>query len=789
MSKKVFKYSAVIASLLMTAVFAGCGTSHKEGNLTAGSVAKVDESLCAQCHGSAREKLTGRVIYDDYPASVHALQNVGCQDCHGGGAQHNGVGPIPYPKPGPDQCKTCHDSNKLVTNYKASNHFNAVTEDGEEKCNRCHTHEGAVLAAQFGFTGDKTVMDAKVNAPGAITNARAIMCNTCHVTHKPQDLRFDAAWNPSVTLGAQVQTGSDQYKLCTQCHTYLNPNGTLVASGSNGTAKFFHNTAWNRVIASTHFDDPLTAKVEGYNLRTNSADPCFDCHGHESKTNTSILSRTAAGTYVRTTPEATIYTDWAKSGHAGGLLTVKYAAVDAYPKKADGTYDRSQGMTDAVMAAGITDTEAQAWTHYNWDKTNDTVPGDRTGRAACQKCHTSTGTANYMTAPTTYNPVNNDFSHLSGWNATAGSVQNEVLYCWGCHKNAGTGELRTPGAIKADYKFQGALAQFPDVKASNVCITCHVGLSSGNSITDLTAVADPFTNVSFVNSHYMAAAGLMYVKVGYTNFVAANTQVPGTTGTAIVSYGQTLTSDADNTVDVNGTAVKGKLTSTHRKLGTSAINGDSHNTAFFVAGNLDSDGPCVTCHYAAGDHTLELGQKTIDNVCSKCHDVKTPAELEAFIDEEGALPFENAIALALKSLKTNYNISYNQAAYPYFYDDNLAAGTAVKDWTRGGALTAADAEKLMGACFNINVLKRDPAAHAHARTYARRLLYDSIDFLDNKIMDLSTGATALASGMVDGAGATIYVKGANSNTGTTESFKYLAGYNRTTFVWNASERP
>uniref|UniRef100_C6E1L5 Polyheme membrane-associated cytochrome c n=1 Tax=Geobacter sp. (strain M21) TaxID=443144 RepID=C6E1L5_GEOSM len=783
MSKKVFKYSAVIASLLMTALFAGCGTSHKEGNLTAGNVAKVDESLCAQCHGSAREKLTGRVIYDDYKDSVHALQQIGCQDCHGGGAQHNGVGPIPFPKPDAAQCATCHDDEGLVTAHIASKHANAETEDGRAKCNRCHTHEGAVLSAQFGFTGDGTVIAAMVNAPGVITDPQPIKCNTCHMTHKPQELRIDAGWAPSATVGIADNTGSDQYKLCTQCHTYINPTGDLTGSGSavSGTVQVgYHNTTWNRVIASTHYDDPATpgtsaGGIEGYVIRTKGGDSCFDCHGHESKTNT---NKTAAA-------DATVHNEWAKSGHAGGILKVKLQAATDNP--VDTTLPRTdpvrvqQGLdqVDAVMAAKVTDVEAQAWNHYNWDDTST--------RGGCQKCHTSTGAANYMTAPTTYAAANNNFSHLSNWNAVGGSTQNEVLYCWGCHTNAGTGDLRTPGAIKADYKFQGTLAQYPDVKASNVCISCHVGQASGNSITDLTVAANDFTNVSFVNSHYMAAAGLMYVKIGYTNFVPADTQVPGTTGTGIVSYGQTLTSTSDDTVDVDGAAVKGKLSSTHRKLGTSAINGDSHNTAFFVAGNLDSDGPCVTCHYAAGDHTLEMEQKAVDGVCSKCHEVSTVAELEEFIEEEGAVPFENAIDLALKALKDNYNISYNPAAYPYFYDDNI--GTAAKDWTRGGALTAAEAEKLMGACFNINVLKRDPAAHAHARTYARRLLYDSIDFLDDKTMNLSTGATALASLMKDSGGADIYTKGADSSTGTTESFKYLAGYNRTTHAWNASERP
>ena len=62
-------------------------------------------------------------------------------------------------------------------------------------------------------------------------------------------------------------------------------------------------------------------------------------------------------------------------------------------------------------------------------------------------CHTATGISNYLvnqnTDLTGYNSADNNFSHLIGWSATGGSKrQNELLYCWGCHKDAGTGALR-----------------------------------------------------------------------------------------------------------------------------------------------------------------------------------------------------------------------------------------------------------------------------------------------------------------------------------------------------------
>jgi hypothetical protein len=209
----------LLCALFLTAFLIGCGSSSKEGTAsgTAATVAKVDETLCITCHSSSLEKLSGDPIVANYEASVHNLNSVGCQDCHGGGAQHNGVGPIPYPNPGYVQCKKCHDSDKLVTNYAGSKHFNVQIENEEgEPCQRCHTHQGAVLAAKFGFTGDKTVMAAMVNAPGLIKDPQPIKCTTCHVTHKPQTLRVDAGWTPSNTVGAVSPSTSDQFRLCTR---------------------------------------------------------------------------------------------------------------------------------------------------------------------------------------------------------------------------------------------------------------------------------------------------------------------------------------------------------------------------------------------------------------------------------------------------------------------------------------------------------------------------------------------------------------------------------------------
>jgi hypothetical protein len=643
------------------------------------------------------------------------------------------------------------------------------------------------------------------------TEFAAFECGTCHQhggglrTVKARDTAGNIVnWNPSKTYMT-----NDQFNLCTSCHTLKSYDGNKVlASGNIVTYNTFtvatdkvghHETSWYRVIATTHLnnsDNPTAGGISGYVIRipktaddayantTNpNAKPCFDCHGHEAKTMTAYSNpAVTTGSRAYDPANETIWTEWAKSGHAGQLLKVKEAAV--------GTSSGASAV-DTAMTTTVNDTTAAAWNHYDWSATN---------RQDCQRCHTATGASNYLNGPSTYDKTKNDFQHLVSWSTTTrSSKQREMLYCWGCHANVSgeKGGLRNPGAMTAEYNFNGALAQFPDVDSSNVCIACHSGRVSGETVS--TVATGNTTSVSFQNSHYMAAAGLMYNKIGFTAFVDPSTVI----GTS--TYGVSLTSCDDNN------NASGCISSTHRKFGSTAIVGDHGITAADT--QFTTGGPCVVCHLTKiGDkrhHTLEIDESAISNVCLKCHDSELSTALtttnfdSAFIEPQSEA-FQAALDLALNILSTKYHITYNQASYPYFYDAD-AGSTAVVNWTRpvalpgpgGTALTDSDAVKLMGACFNINLLKREPAAFAHARTYSRRLIYDTIDFLDDLTINLSTGATALASPMGP-AGTGVFNKGTNAftdstltvlDTNTTEAMVFLIKWSRTTGQWSSPERP
>ena len=427
-----------------------------------------------------------------------------------------------------------------------------------------------------------------------------------------------------------------------------------------------------------------------------------------------------------------------------------------------------------------------AWTYYDFKQDN---------RAACARCHTSTGYISFVTNG--FTPPTQGFS--------TDSTTREVLACDACHASYDfKNSIRQVPAFTATYKnFDGSTqASYPDVGATNLCIPCHSGRDSAQA---LEAVAN-FSNAGFINSHYLAAAGLMYMQTGFTGFTAPGTIIGSTT------YGRTLSPDHLSTPG----GIVGGTSSTHRKFGTPLINGRNGNyinPGFFVTGVMDQNGPCVTCHMNASGlptrsgsgHSLKIDANAYRQVCVNCHTSENGVQLTAdnfhgkFLEPQGDA-FRSALKL-LEHQLARHGVSFNKSAYPYFFDDNLAPVNgnkqALKDWTRGGTM---DGRKFMGACFNMNLLSRDPAAFAHAYSYSRRLIYDSIDFLDDGAINLSVGATALSSGLTLANGSAAFAKDAQAyniiggtiNTtfgATSQAMLYLTGWNRSTGAWSDPERP
>jgi hypothetical protein len=567
-------------SLLVSALVWGCGSSGSGGSQVTGEprpedIRTLGITNCAICHGASpktrdwiesrhanqnRVPDTTNMIclachdqLDDglrmeqafgvlYPDVVNA-NVVGCESCHGGGSVHRGIGPIPFPIPGPGQCGQCHGIEEAL----------------------------------------------------------------------------------------------------------------------------FHGTTANRIINDTHFDNPETSfldgttnvAIEGYVVNTADQRGCQVCHfdGHRLD-----LARNL---------------EWARSAHGGRILDVKDAATTVPDR----------------IAAAVTDEVASAWTHYNWDQTTGTG-----NRATCQRCHTATGVANFLTSSTDYNPANNDFSYLAGWTPETGSPQNEMLYCWGCHTGEGTSALRNPGALTLDFEFlEGPEQQpsgvrnfvvLPDKGQSNVCGACHSGRGNDTSIRDsyATAAARPEPQQRTLSprfaGHYAPTAGSLYAEIVHTGFEFA------------------------------GRDYAPRDFFAHDEI---EVSGASPETG---------DGPCVACHMAgAVDHTFEAVDRNEaglitairnQNLCDECHGGVVNA---AFLNTRKAA-FE-----AARSILNDYvtNTTQNYLNLDITASGNLNTATlGLNDY---------------GAFQNSIYMREEPCIYVHNRIYGRRLIFDSIDWLDNGVLN------------------------------------------------------
>ena len=712
-TKRIF---ATLALSLLAAAFTGCGSGNKEGSVA--PLVKVGDSKCIQCHSSVTEALTGESIITQYQrSSPHNTADLGCESCHGSGAMHNGVGPIPFPQPDANRCATCHNGKiapvtNANTDFATSNHATGTPSHTSGLCIRCHTNEGAVLSNISGFTGDSVVLSNPAYGPPVVTTPlTGFKCETCH--EHGGGLRGvkgrDAAGN-IVLYDPAKNRSTNQFDLCTSCHNMYNYNQTaVIASGSaaSGTQTFAggHNTRWNRLIVSTHREkgmatllklpfanmtsaaDASNTRITGYVVRltntnndANFKGPCFDCHGHEAKTNTGSSAPAAAN--------STIHTDWAQSGHAGGLLTAKYTA-------AAGNL-RTAAEVDAVIQAYV-DTTSNSWSHYNWD--------DTATRGDCQMCHTASGISNYLVKQTTdrtgYSSANNNYSHLIGWSATGGSKrQNELLYCWGCHKDAGTGALRnTNQAIFSFTDSNNQAIVVTDAGKSTACIVCHGGRgSAGAAILNDTARSSRF------GGHHAPTAGILYSAKTHIGF-----EYPG-----------------QNYANPSFFA--------HDKIGV----------------GTNGAGPCASCHMApaASDgkpsHTFApvtedaTGITAINNqaLCNTCHTPGGAFEVTPTVLEEESTGYAEA-----STILTNYVL--NVAGYTNYLNlaitgSNYNNTTAVPT-NAYGAFQNAKLGGTLGGTFGgvvvAAVAGEEPCAYVHNRFYVKRLIFDGIDWMDNGVLN------------------------------------------------------
>lgn len=260
------------------------------------AITATSDPSCLECHDPVGE---GPTLESFVPASalpVTGLAAVGCENCHGPGGDHYGVGPIPVRHPGVDACGKCHKAlpagpaahgtgESLVGKYFTSGHASSILTP-VALCSRCHTDEGfrMYIDQTAGFTADQ--LTAAMAGEPLLSAPSSIQCRTCHDSHSGE---LRAADSGEVADGAQIPPFSRGFNLCTSCHQVFltasyDPAAQAYAYALDGSRTPYHGTAGNPtqdslglVIWDTHFSSPAHAIV-GYGINAAEETACTRCH-------------------------------------------------------------------------------------------------------------------------------------------------------------------------------------------------------------------------------------------------------------------------------------------------------------------------------------------------------------------------------------------------------------------------------------------------------------------------------------------------------------------------------
>ena len=325
----------------------------------------------------------------------------------------------------------------------------------------------------------------------------------------------------------------------------------------------------------------------------------------------------------------------------------------------------------------------------------------------CVRCHTTTGYIDFVSSNFTdqrpfAGPGFPVIQNMPGKAlAPSPDKSKEVTGCDACHDdgkgNAYGFQVRAVPAASIYYNFSSASSSptvklntrvvYPDLGNSNVCMPCHSGRGLGGMITAAQSQGMNFSNTNAPNGHNLAIALVLFQnqRGGY--------EFPGS-GRSYETTG--FNHDQVGTANLNGTGTGGPCVSCHMQ------NGSRSHTFLPVATD------------AAGNVTAIVNQS-----CALCHNGADAPEIG--IDQ-------------YRAEKAGY-----QAALSVL--DTLFAGKVLNKNRNYDAFSPGGGAYTMGVAFNDDLLDNEPGAFAHNPLYTKRLLYDSIDWIDDHSLDDSVVAT------------------------------------------------
>lgn len=308
----------------------------------------------------------------------------------------------------------------------------------------------------------------------------------------------------------------------------------------------------------------------------------------------------------------------------------------------------------------------------HWDEDGEVEAG-------CAKCHSADGLPLYLTEGV------NISTHVANG-----------LTCTTCHTNLADYSLYQTAEVTVP---SGKRITFGETDSANICLNCHQGRESVVSVNAAIARSgatgdDQVTEgLNVRNPHYFAAGGTLF----------------GSEASGAYEYPDK---------EYNGRNMH--------------VNGFS---------------TCINCHNA---HALENNL----TACQACHtNVRDEEDLQnirlggAIIDFDGDGNTSEGVALEIATMEealyaaiqqyasdqVGNPIVYSGAAYPYFFIDTNANGTADPNETVRANGYATWTPRMLKAVYNYLWVAKDPGAYAHNADYSMQVLYDSLQ-------DISGGA-------------------------------------------------
>jgi hypothetical protein len=638
-------------------------------------------------------------------------------------------------------CETCHsDAARALTSVTfPSGKVINTTEEGEAICMQCHQGRESKVSVDKQITDTFKVTDVDaVVAPIKDANG-----NTVNFGFR--NIHYFAAG--ATLYGSQAQGGyeydgkvydpkfrhvdgydtcldcHDQHSLkvkvekCAECHEGVKTVDDLKNNRMNGSLEDYNgNGDVKEGIAAelAGLQDILYGSIQAYANEVSKTPIVYDATAYpyffvadkdgkiakdDKGNNVGYNAWTARMLKAAFNYQVSVKDPGAFAHNAKYIIELLYDSIDDLNGKISKPVEMGKlHRDDAAHFAGNTEP------FRHWDAQGE-VP------FACAKCHSATGLPAF---------IHNGGSLVltpSG-SLTVAGIGNQPIangfMCSTCHDTANfpnryaVTTVPFPSGVSLTFSTEKDANGNLIPVDSNLCIECHQGRESTNSVNaavkgikddEIKLRADGKTNVlGFRNIHYFAA-------------------------------GATLFGDlAKGLYEYDGQKYLGQFT--HGGLGPTQ---------------------CAECHNV---HALTV---QVDK-CANCHkDVKTVEDLAnvrgasstADYDGDGNATegmkgevdgMRDALLTALQAYakdKAKMGITYDPAAYPYFFQDQDGDGKPDKNDKGANIAYPNWTPRLLKAAYNYQASVKDPGQFAHNGKYVLQVLYDSIKDLGGNVSKMA----------------------------------------------------